>query len=157
MFGNPSLMTRITIAKTIGFLFGLTGFIFLPFFVPDAGWMVRWGVLFWYTTIGAIIGVFGVFNYHPILKFPFPWWFRAPMLGAWMNFVLTLFGYDLMKAMMISMFGEEGLLSSPFWFTLEGAIIGFIIGFFAKIATIPYLGFVSSGMTGQATRPCRTT
>jgi len=33
--------------------------------------------------------------------------------------------------MMISIFGEEGMLSSPFWFVTEGAIIGFIIGYFA--------------------------
>ncbi len=131
MFGNPSLMTRIAIGKLTGLVFGLIGFIFLPYFLPDSGWLLRWGILLWYTTVGAIIGVFGVVTYHPILKLPMPWWFRAPLLGAWMNFVLTFFAYDAMKAMMISVFGEGGLLSSPFWFTSEGAIIGFIIGFFA--------------------------
>jgi len=131
MFGNPSLMTRIAIGKMLGFLFGLIGFIFLPCFLPDAGWMLRWGILLWYTTVGAIIGVFGVFTYHPAFKFPVPWWFRGPFLGAWMNFVLAFFGYDTMKAMLVSMFGEEGLINSPFWFTAEGAIIGLIIGFFA--------------------------
>jgi len=75
--------------------------------------------------------VFGVFTYHPILKLPFPWWFRAPLLGAWMNFVLVFFTYDVMQLMLINLFGENGILSSPFWFTAEGAIIGFIIGFFA--------------------------
>jgi hypothetical protein len=131
MFGNPSLMTRIAIGKLIGFVFGLTGFILLPFFLPDAGWLLRWGILFWYTTVGAIIGVFGVFTYHPVLKLPFPWWFRSTVLGAWMNFVLTFFAYDDMQAMMHAVFGPDGSLSSPFWFVLEGAIIGFIIGFFA--------------------------
>ena len=48
-----------------------------------------------------------------------------------MNFVLTFFAYDVMKAMMVNMFGEGGILSSPFWFTAEGAIIGLIIGYFA--------------------------
>ena len=131
MFGNPSLMTRIAVGKLIGFLFGLAGFLFLPYFLPEAGWLIRWGILFWYTTLGAIIGVFGVFTWHPILKLPFPWWFRAPVLGAWMNFVLTFFAYDTMQAMMVSIFGEGGMLSSPFWFTAEGAIIGLIIGYFA--------------------------
>ena len=131
MFGNPSLMTRIAIGKAIGFLFGLAGFIFLPYFLPDAGWLLRWGILLWYTTIGAIIGVFGVFTYHPVLKLPFPWWFRAPLLGGWMNFVLTFLAYDAMQSMMVSLFGEGGVLSSPFWFTAEGAIIGLIIGYFA--------------------------
>ena len=131
MFNNPSLITRIAIGKAIGFLFGLVGFISLPYFLPDAGWLIRWGILLWYTTIGGIIGMFGVFTRHPILKLPFPWWFRAPLLGAWMNFVLVFFAYDVMQAMMLSVFGEGGVLSSPFWFTVEGAIIGIIIGFFA--------------------------
>lgn len=131
MFGNPSLITRIAIGKAIGFIFGLIGFISLPYFLPDAGWMLRWGILFWYTTLGAIIGVFGVFTYHPILKLPFPWWFRSTIVGAWMNFVLVFFAYDAMQAMMHTMFGPDGALSSPFWFVLEGAIIGYIIGYFA--------------------------
>jgi hypothetical protein len=131
MFGNPSLMTRIAIGKVIGFLFGLAGFIFLPYFLPDANMLLRWGILLWYTTVGAIIGVFGVITYHPVLRLPMPWWFRAPLIGAWMNFVLTFFAYDAMQAMMVTMFGEDGAFSSPFWFTAEGAIIGLIIGYVA--------------------------
>jgi len=131
MFGNPSLITRIAIGKAIGLLFGLIGFVFLTYFLPETSLMLRWGILLWYTTLGAIIGVFGVFTYHPILKLPFPWWFRAPFLGAWMNFVLTLFAFDAMQNMMTSLFGENGLLISPFWFTAEGAIVGLIMGYFA--------------------------
>jgi len=33
--------------------------------------------------------------------------------------------------LIVSLFGEAGVLSSPFWFTAEGAIIGLIIGYFA--------------------------
>jgi hypothetical protein len=36
-----------------------------------------------------------------------------------------------MQSMMIAVFGENGLLTSPFWFTAEGAIAGLIIGYFA--------------------------
>ena len=57
MFKNPSLITRIAIGKTIGFLFGLSGFILLPYYLPDVDLMIRWGILLWYTTLGAIIGV----------------------------------------------------------------------------------------------------
>ncbi len=131
MFGNPSLVTRIAVGKLVGFFFGLIGFVFIPYFLPEVSELIKWGILLWYTTLGAIIGMFGVFTYHPVLKLPFPWWFRAPLLGAWMNFVLIFFAYDVMQAMMISVFGEDGALSSPFWFVVEGAIIGFIIGYFA--------------------------
>lgn len=131
MFSNPSLITRIAIGKGIGFIFGLIGFVSLPFFLPDASWLLRWGILFWYTTVGAVIGVFGVFTWHPILKLPMPWWLRSTWIGAWMNFVLTFFAYNDMKAIMVQSFGTNGVLSSPFWFVLEGAIVGIIIGYFA--------------------------
>ncbi len=131
MFGNPSLMTRIAIGKGIGFLIGLVGFVFLPHFLPDASLMLRWGILLWYTTFGAIIGVFGVITRYPILNLSFPWWLRATFVGAWMNFVLVFFAHQPMSAMMVSVFGEGGALSSPFWFTAEGAVLGFIIGYFA--------------------------
>ncbi len=131
MFGNPSLVTRIAIGKAVGFVVGLCGFICLPYFLPESGWLFRWGILLWYTTLGAIVGVFGVFTYHPILKLPMPWWFRAPIVGGWMNFVLTFFAYDEMKTMMAALFGETGWLTSPFWFTAEGAIVGLLIGYLA--------------------------
>ena len=131
MFEKPSLVTRIAIGKGVGFAVGLAGFIFLPFFVPEAGWLIRWGILLWYTTLGAIIGMFGVFTYHPVLKLPMPWWLRAPFLGAWMNFVLTFFAYDVMKDMLVAMFGPDGILASPFWFALEGALFGLLVGYLA--------------------------
>jgi hypothetical protein len=124
-------MTRIAVGKMIGFVIGLAGFILLPHFLPDADWLIRWGILLWYTTVGAIIGMFGVVVYHPILKMPFPWWIRAPFLGGWMNFVLVFFAHDTMSTMMVTLFGDGGTLSSPFWFAAEGAIIGLIIGYFA--------------------------
>jgi len=131
MFKNPSLITRIAIGKLIGLIVGLIGFISLPWFWPEAGWMIRWGVLLWYTTVGAIIGVYGVFTWHPILHLPMPWWFRAPLIGAWMNFVLTFFAYEAIETMLVSTFGVDGLFASPFWIVLEGAVVGLLIGYFA--------------------------
>lgn len=130
MFGNPSLMTRIAVGKTAGLIFGGAAFFFLPYFWPEAGLMLRWGILLWYVTLGAIIGVFGVFTFHPALRLPMPWWFSALWIGAWMNFVLTFFAYDELAAAMSYTFGKGTVLSSPFWFVLEGAVIGLVIGFF---------------------------
>ena len=131
MCENPSLLTRIAIGKLIGLVFGLIGFMCLPYFLPDADGLLRWGLLLWYTTVGAIIGVFGVLTYHPMLTMPLPWWFRAPLVGGWMNFVLVFFAHDAVQSMMITLFGEHGWLSSPFWFVLEGALIGLCIDFCA--------------------------
>ena len=130
LFPN-SLMTRIVIGKGIGFAVGLVGFTMLPLLVPESGWLLRWGVLFWYITVGAVIGVFGVFTWHPILKLPMPWWFRAPLIGGWMNFVLTLFAYDDMQLVITAVFGADGLIQSPFWMVAEGALAGLLIGYFA--------------------------
>ncbi len=131
MFSNPSLMTRIAVGKSVGLVLGLVGFLTMPYFWPDAGWMLRWGILLWYTTLGAIIGMFGVYTRHPILKLPMPWWLRATVLGAWMNFVLVFFAHEQMHAMLMSMLGTESWLTSPFWFVLEGALAGLIIGYLA--------------------------
>jgi hypothetical protein len=129
MFSKPSLMTRIVIGKTVGFIIGLTGFFMLPSLFGETSLMIRWGFVFWYTTMGAFIGVFGVLTWHPILKLPMPWWFRSLWIGAWLNFVLTLFIYDLMQGYMTSYFGENGLISSPFWFVFEGALVGLLMGY----------------------------
>lgn len=131
MFGKPSIWTRIAVGKMVGFVIGLMAFIAIGYLMPTVTWMERWGFLFWYTTVGAVVGMFGVVNYHPILKMPMPWWFRAPFLGAWMNFVLTLFAYDLLGDAMTAIFGEGGGLQSPWWFVAEGAVVGTVIGFFA--------------------------
>ena len=32
---------------------------------------------------------------------------------------------------MDTMFGPDGLLQSPFWFTADGAVVGLLIGYFA--------------------------
>ena len=131
MFPNPSLMTRIGIGKAVGLFFGLVAFFMAPSVLGETDLMTRLGVVFWYTTVGAFIGVFGVFTWHPILKLPMLWWFRSAWIGAWMNFVLTLFLYDRMQVWIAHLAGEDGIISSPFWFVAEGALIGLIIGFVA--------------------------
>lgn len=125
LFSKPSLITRIAVGKAVGTIIGLIGFVLLPVLWPESDPMLRWGILFWYATMGAIIAVYGVFNYHPVLRLPLPWWVRAPIIGAWMNFVLVFFTYDLMEA---AIQGMLGIALSPFWFVVEGAIAGAVIG-----------------------------
>ena len=57
--------------------------------------------------------------------------FRSTLVGSWLNFVLTFFAYSDMQNIMEHSFGPDGVLSSPFWFVLEGGIVGIIIGYFA--------------------------
>ena len=132
MFKNPSLITRIAIGKVLGLIFGLLGFAMINSAMPEATPMLSWGILLWYITFGALIGIFGVFTYHPVLKIPMPWWFRDPFMGAWMNFLLALLAYNELKAIMIATLGADSFFASPFWFVLEGAIVGLFIGYVAK-------------------------
>jgi hypothetical protein len=131
MFGNPSLFTRIAIGKTVGLIVGLIGFILIPIISPDLDPSLRWGVLLWYTSLGAFVGVFGVFTWHPIVKMPMPWWIRGVFVGAWMNFVLTFFAHEAMVTVMGDMFGPDAWLQSPFWFALEGAAFGLLVDYLA--------------------------
>ena len=131
MFENPSLVTRIAIGKLLGFALGLIGLIVIPFLWPDSSWMERIAFLLWYTTLGAFVGLVGVLDWHPVLRLPMPWWFSSTLVGAWMNFVLTLFIHDRLAEMMVELFGEGSLFLSPFWFVAEGAVVGLIIGYFA--------------------------
>lgn len=131
MLENPSLFTRITIGKAIGLLFGIIGLILLLVYVPDPGWPLAIGVLFWYSTLGAIIGAYGVFTWHPVLHLPMPWWFRAPLVGAWLNFVAICLAYETLQETFIAVWGAGHLLTSPWWLVPEGAVVGLIIGYAA--------------------------
>ena len=126
---NPLLVRPIGIGKAVGLLVGLAGFVLLPVVAPGSGWLLRWGVLLWYVTLGALVAMACILTQPPISKPPMPWWLVAPGLGAWMNFVLTLFTHDAMTMVMVAMFGENGMMQSPFWFVAEGAIVGLVIGY----------------------------
>lgn len=131
MFGltKPSLTLRIGVGKIVGLLFGLAVFFMLPMFYPDASLHIRFGIMFWYITIGAIVGFAGVLTENPIVKFLLPWWLRGLIFGGWMNFVLALIAYDQIQAILISvnMLG----MTSPLWVVVEGAIVGLVADYFA--------------------------
>lgn len=127
-FESPSLMTRIAIGKAIGLVIGLVGALGVPAFLDQIDVMTRIGILLWYPTMGAFIGVFGVMVRHPVLDLPLPWWVRAPLIGGWMNFVLVFFAHEVMAGLLN---GMTGIALSPFWFVLEGALVGALMGFVA--------------------------
>lgn len=134
MFGKPSLVTRIAVGKAVGLMFGLAGFLTIPYLLPEAGPTLRWGFLLWYLTLGAVIGLVGVFDRYPVLDLPLPWWLRAPLIGAWMNLVLTLIMHDRLRAYAESLLGPGARFTSPFWFVAEGALAGLVIGYAATRA-----------------------
>ena len=132
MFENNSLTTRIGIGKLAGFSIAFFSILLFNLFTGyELPTMFAFGVILWYTTIGAIIGIFVVYKYHPVLKFPMPWWFRSSLIGAWMNFVLVLLSYQQLEEIIIVALGFETFFRSPFWFVAEGLFVGLIIGYLA--------------------------
>jgi len=128
---TPSLTRRIAIGKGVGLAVGLIGFFTLPLIYPEAPWQLRWGVMLWYVTFGAVIGMAGVYTRHPVLLLPMPWWVRAPLIGAWLNFVLVFFAHEEMSLVLAALFGPDGMMSSPFWFVADGVLIGYAATKFA--------------------------
>ncbi|MBT4989701.1 MAG: hypothetical protein HOM96_04105 [Rickettsiales bacterium] len=125
-----AIIKLIVIGKFTGFFIGMIGFFSLPILIPDTSLMFLSGFVLWYTTMGAVIGVFCYINWYPILGRPISWWFISAYIGIWMNFIQTLISFDKFKEISTIIFGTNSILSSPFWFILEGAIVGLIIGCF---------------------------
>jgi hypothetical protein len=135
MYKNNVLIKRIAISKSIGFLFGLGTFILMPYFVENIDLFYLWGLLFWYTLIGSLVGVYGVFTKIPILNISFPWWLRGAIIGAMMNLILVLLTYHILEDILISYFGQDGLVQSPFLFIFDGILLGVVSDFFATKLT----------------------
>lgn len=129
MISQRNLTYRIGAGKGIGLLIGLMAFISVPYFLSDVPNSFRWAVLLWYPTLGAMVGVFGIYSSHPVLSFKLPWWVRGALIGAWMNFLLTLFMLNEMSAMVAAVMGEYSRYASPYFMVLEGALVGLLIDY----------------------------
>lgn len=134
MFAQPSLVARIAVGKAAGLVVGLVAFLSFPRLVPGVDPLVPWGFMLWYLTLGAFVGLASAVDREPAFGLPFPWWLRAPLIGAWMNLVLTLIAADLLRAYAEALFGAGALFTSPFWFVAEGAVVGLAIGWAATRA-----------------------
>ena len=130
MFSKPSLLTRIAVGKLVGLLIGAAGFFALPAFGMD-DMKLRIGILFWYTAVGAFIGLAGVMTWHSILKMKLPWWFMGIMIGAWMNFLLILFTFEVFEPMLAA--NPVMGVTSPWWGVLEGALVGLVLSGLATL------------------------
>jgi hypothetical protein len=124
---NSYIIKRVGIAKALGLVVGLAGFLMIPSIWPSESMWLRVGLLMWYTTFGVVIGVFGLFDQHPWLKFRMPFWFRGLVFGAWLNLVLAFLMHDKLTVLMPQLEGVLGGFQSPFWIVPEGALLGLLI------------------------------
>ncbi|MGF1446515.1 MAG: hypothetical protein ACFBRM_09980 [Pikeienuella sp.] len=128
---HPSLVTRIAVAKFIGLAIGLVAFLAAPLIAPDIGLAMRLGLLFWYATVGAMIGLAGVFIEHPVLGFAMPWFVRGPLVAGWMNLNLALIAHGALMPLLVPILGPVGLSTFLILAVIEGLIVGALIGWAA--------------------------
>ncbi len=146
MFGysKPSITLRVAWGKILGLLVGITGYFVFSYMVPDAETAFKFGFLIWYLTLGAVIGLMGIFTSNPVLDMKITWWMRGLMTGAWFNLVLLLFTWDRISQMMLGYFGSQSAFSSPWWLVVEGALFGLMMDFvLTKIAGEGYETVIS--------------
>ena len=120
---DSSANTRIALGTMLGGLIGLGGFVLLPALVQDADPWLRWGILFWHPTLGAVIAALSDCGPRGL-----PGWGAGVLVGGWMSAVLTFFAHGQMRILMQSILGGDAAFTSPFWFVLEGALVGALVG-----------------------------
>ncbi len=128
MQAQPSLVTRVAVGKLVGLALGVVAFVLTPELVPDADPYMRWGFLFWYMTVGAMIGLAGVFEHHPVFGVPLPWYVRGPAIAAWMNLVLALMAHGEFARVVTPLFGELSPGAVLGLSVAEGLVVGALIG-----------------------------
>jgi hypothetical protein len=125
---KSNLVKRIAIWKAIWLVFWWIAFLLIPSIFGDADLFLRFWVWLWYITLWALIWIFWVMNYNPLLKISMPYWGRWILLWWWMNFVLVLFIHDKLISLM-----QNSILQwySPFWLIIEWMIFWLITDYFA--------------------------
>lgn len=121
---KSSFANRIAFAKIIGLFFWILWFVLLPFYFPNVSTLFSWWVLFWYATIGGIIGLMWVMTKHPIFGFRLYPFVRGGVIWWWMCFIFALIAYNDLVLLMQWTFWEH---YSPFWIITEWVIVWGII------------------------------
>ncbi len=98
---SKSIVHRMAIAKSIGLVLGLIGFLELPNFLENVSITFRLAILFWPITVAGVIGLSGFITKcaltkecslkkNPLLRA----FFRGGFVGTWMNLILGFFLYE---------------------------------------------------------------
>ena len=119
---DSSAATRMALGIMVGALIGLGGFVLLPALIEKPDLWLRWGLLLWHPTLGAVIA--GLADHAPPSV---PRWGAGALVGGWMSTVLTFFAHDQMRVFLQAV-GDGAAFTSPFWFVLAGVLVGALVG-----------------------------
>lgn len=129
MQSAPTLLTRVAVAKMVGLMIGLIGFLLIPLIVPEAPSAARWGVLLWYPTMGVVIAMLEVLDNAEMLPWRAPWWLRGALVGGWFNLLSVMVGGEFMQTFVENLLEVEGPAILAYLFVPEGAAAGMIIAY----------------------------
>ena len=124
---HETMVMRAGYGKFTSFIFGLLGLIIMIYTLPNLGWGIRFGTLFYSINLGLLVGILSVDIKHPVVPFEFKWWLMGPMMGAWFNFTLMLFIGDAYEKILSQSETFLSSFSSPLWMIMDGAIAGMIV------------------------------
>lgn len=128
-----SLTIRIVVGLLAGLAVGFAALALLISLAPEAPLRIKLGVVLWYASLGAIIGLVGVLGQTLLLGRTVHWYVQGPIVGGWMNLLLVLFAHDDLAAIAEAALGDVGFWASPYWFVPEGAGFGVVIGGLATL------------------------
>ncbi len=134
-FKMRSITGRVRVGKLLGLTIGLLVLVTLPIFGFPIDSMLGWGLLVMFSLMGAMIGLMGIYDTHPILGYRLYWWMRGPLVGMAFMLMFILLSYDEIQLIMQSSLLAWLPLESPFWVLVDGAVIGGCMGYLCtKIA-----------------------
>jgi len=128
MFSIHSVAGRIILGMVTGIVIGAITIAFLPWFGFPLFSAFGLGSLVMFFLMGAMIGLIGIFDRHPVFKFKMRWWLRGPALGLLFMLMYVLLSYQNLQFVMQSPLVNWTGLSSPFWALLDGLWIGGLMG-----------------------------
>ncbi len=117
------------ISKFTALVIGIILFLLLPLFDKNISQLTRWGILLWYPTVAGLIGAAALVTEEPFFNIKISWWLRGVLLGTWMNTLLVLFATEAMIDCAILFHLSGGSLLSPFWFVVDGTLVGLLFAF----------------------------
>ena len=120
-------MGRVAIGKIVGLILGALIFFGSPALGLELSTHFGLGLWLFYIILGALIGLIGIVDHHPIFKFKMPFWLRGAVMGIFMHLMLVLLCYHQMMAVMELDLVQSMGIQSPFWILIDGAILGILI------------------------------
>jgi hypothetical protein len=142
------LLKRIALAKLLGLLLGILGYFILSASSAHSD-MLLLGLVGWFATLGALVGMIGFYQTIPVFNVPIPVWLRGGWCGAWLGLLLVLVAHGPLAQLTAGIAWLPDVFTSPWWLVVEMAFWGGVIdlGVTAAFGSVPWQ---ASGVSLQA-------